>query len=141
MSFILSNAFKSVLLCSFVNVRFDLAVKSLDDLINKPKVEIYQHNIMNFISNDIKSPLIDKLKERITKSSYMKTSIISDDKQITKFQNGKAVLICNSYNCPQYQTVNPHLKLVYSDGDPQIHSFISLRVPKSHSHSFKIYKL
>lgn len=141
MSFVLSNAFRSVLLSSYVNVRFDLAVKSLDDLIDKPKVEIYQNNIIRFISNDTRSPLINKLKERITENSNIKTIIISDDKQITKFQNGKAVFLCNSYNCQTYQLLNPHLKLVYSDGYPQVHLFASLRVKKSHSHSFKIYKL
>ena len=38
MSLVLSNAFKGLLLSSYVNIKSSWAVKSLDDLINKPEV-------------------------------------------------------------------------------------------------------
>lgn len=60
--------------------------------------------------------------------------------QINKFQDGKGVILCNSKTCPNYQLINPHLDLVYSDYN-QFHSFATLKVRKSHPHSLKIYKL
>ena len=52
MSLVLSNAFKGLLLSSCANIRFDLAVKSFQDLIDKPKVEIYQNDIFDDINKE-----------------------------------------------------------------------------------------
>ena len=140
MSLVLSNAFKGLLLSSYANINTDLAVKSLHDLIDKPNVEIYQKKTLDFISKEAESEDIKKLKERISKNSTFIPEVFSDSKEIIKFQNGQAVILCNSYNCRFHQKLNPHLKLIYSD-DHQFHSFTTLKVKKSHSHSLQIYKL
>ena len=138
MSLVLSNAFKGLLLSSNVNIKFDLGVKSFQDLIDKPKVEIF-HNILNTINKETESPILNKLKARISKTGRSGILIFTNEDKI-KFQIGQAVLICNSFDCPLYLMCNPHLKLSYSN-DHHIHQFITLRVRKFHSHSLKIYKL
>ena len=142
MSLIISNALKDVLLSSYVNIKWELAVKTITELIDKPNVEIYHEKIIDFINNT-ESPLIQKLKQRIPLVPSMKTmkdTIISDGKQITKFECGQAVFLCNSYNCPLYQMLNPHLEFIYSN-QHHVRMLIPLKVAKSHSHSSKIYKL
>ena len=142
MSLVLSNIFKDLLLSSYVSINTDLAVKSLHDLIDKPNVQIYQDSMksLDLISKKGISEEIKKLKERMPKNSTIRWDIISDNKEIIKFQTGQSVILCNSYTCPSLQEFSPHLKLIYSD-DHQFHSFATLGVRKSHSHSFKIYKL
>ena len=140
MSLVLSNAFKGLLLSSYVNIKFDLAVKLLQDLIDRPKVEIHHVDILSDINKETELPIINKLKERIFKTKSNDKMIFSDNKDKIKFQNGQAVILCNSFSCPFYLMSNPHLKLSYSN-DHHIHSFITLRVRKSLSHSLKIYKL
>ena len=112
----------------------------LHDLIDKPNAEIYQEKTLSLISEEAESEDIKKLKERIPKNSTIHREIFSDNEEMIKFQTGQAVILCNSYNCPIYQIINPHLKLIYSD-DHQFHSFTTLKVKKSHSHSLKIFKL
>ena len=140
MSLVLSNPFKGLLLSSNVNIRFDLAVKSFQDLIDNPKIKICYYNIFNNINKETELPKMNKLIERISKTKSYDKTIISDNKEIIKFQIGQAIILCNSFICPFYLMLNPHLKLSYSN-DHHIHSFITLRVRKSHSHSLKIYKL
>ena len=55
----LSNAFKGLLLNSYVNIKFDLAVKSFQYLINKPRVEIYDESVFEYIKKE-ETPLISK---------------------------------------------------------------------------------
>ena len=55
----LSNAFKGLLLNSYVNIKFDLAVKSFQYLINKPRVEIYDERVFEYIKKE-ETPLISK---------------------------------------------------------------------------------
>ena len=140
MGLVLSNAFKGLLLSSYVNINTELAVKSLQDLIEKPNVQIYETQVLILIRKEAESEDIKKLKERISKNSTIDSKIFSDNEDIIKFQTGQAVILCNSYNCPFYQKLNPHLKLIYSD-DHQFYSFLTLKVENSHSHSLKIYKL
>ena len=140
MSLVLSNAFKGLLLSSYVNINTELAVKSLHDLIDKPNVHIYPMKTIDFISKEAESEDIKKLKERIPKNSTIHSKIFSDNEEIIKFQTGQAVILCNSYNCLLNQKLNPHLNLINSD-DHQFHSFAALGVIKSHSYSLKIYKL
>ena len=131
MSLVLSNAFKNVLLSGYVNTKTDLAIKSLQDLIEKPNVQIIHDGFLELIKKD-ESTEISKLKERIfqTKATIILNEIT--DNMLTKLQTGQAVILCNSNNCPLYQAFMCNLKLIYSD-DHQFHSFITLMVIKSHS--------
>ena len=54
MSLVLSNAFKGLLLSSYVNIKYDLDVKSFKDLINKPNVEIYHDQNLGLIEKLLK---------------------------------------------------------------------------------------
>ena len=62
MSLVLSNPFKGLLLSSNVNIRFDLAVKSFQDLIDKPKVEIFHSDIFYYINKETELLIINKSK-------------------------------------------------------------------------------
>ena len=136
MSLILSNGFKGLLLSSYVNVKFELAVKSLEDLINKPKVEIYSDGSIELIKNANELPGISELKGRILKdNAYEK---LNDKSEFTKFRTGQAGILCRTLNCQIYQTTQIHL--IFSDGH-LIQIFSALIVRKSLSHSVKIYKL
>ena len=139
MSLVLSNAFKDFLLSSYVNTKFDFKVKSFNDLIDKPKVEIIHsgiHNLINFSESD----QISKLKQRILNSEIFDFSRHITNNKLTKLQNGDAIILCNSYMCSIYQKFFTNLKLTYTQ-DHYFHSFKTLMVKKSHSHSLKIYKL
>ena len=146
MSLVLSLAFRQLLLSSYVNIKFDLAVKSLDDLVTKPNVKINQINIFKYDNNNTDLPLITKLKEKIPKEErhLNKTGfellIFPEENDTQKLQTGQAVILCNTYSCSFYQLMNPHIKLVYSD-DHRLFSFAPLQVRRSHSHALKIYKL
>ena len=140
MSLVLWNAFKGLLLSSHVNIKYDLAVKSLQDLIDKVEMKNSQMTVYKLLDrNTTNSHLVSKLKKRFAEITAFHGTIF-DSKIITKFQNGKAVLLSNTKACPVIQVLNPHLKLIYSN-DHKIHSFATLRVRKSHSHSLQIYKL
>ena len=67
------------------------------------------------------------------------TSITSNE-ELRKVQTGQTVLLCHSLNCPLYIISNPHIQFIYTD-DHHFHSFLTLSVRKSHSHSNQIYKL
>ena len=120
MSLVLSNAFKGLLLSSYVNTKNDLAVKSLQDLIDKPNIEIIHSGILGIIEN-IESAKISELKGRIfkTKATTNSNEIITDNK-LTKIQTGKAIILCNSNDCSIFQTFICNFKLIYS-ADHQFH--------------------
>ena len=44
MNLVLSNAFKGILLNSYVNIKFDLAVKSFEKLIDNPSIKTIYDN-------------------------------------------------------------------------------------------------
>ena len=136
MSLVLSNAFKGLLLSSYVNNQFDLAVKSIQDLIDKPKVEIYHDNIFVFKENITE---LTRLKNRIPEKNTHYQDVFNDN-EINKFLRGQAVIFCISYNCKYFQLNNNHLHLVYTK-QHYYHGFRCLYVKKSHSHSKQIHKL
>ena len=139
MSLVLSNAFKGLLLSSYVNIRFDLAVKSLQDLIDKPSIEIiYDNRSLHSVKE--KPPEITKLLNRKSLNKTETVYVLSKDKEINKFRNGQAVIMCSSFNCRVFEALNPHLQMVYTE-DPKFHSFACLRILKSYSHSKQIRKL
>ena len=113
-----------------------MAVKSFEDLVDKPKVEIYQDNIYDKIEINITE--MSQLKRIFQKIDPKNMFIIHN--QINRFRYGQAVIICASYNCRMIQSFNPHLHLINTE-DQRYHSFQVLQVKKFHSHSNKIFKL
>ena len=136
MSLVLSNAFKGLLLSSYVNIKVDLAVKSIQDLIDKPKVEIYHDNIFS-IKGNMKE--LTQLRNRIPEKDTEYIHVFNGN-EINKFRRGQAVIFCVSFNCKYFQLNNNHLNLVYTE-QHYYHGFRCLYVIKSHSHSKKINKL
>ena len=133
MSLVLSNAFKGLLLSSYANIRFDLAVKSFEDLIDKPKVGIYQDDIYDNIKINITE--IIQPKRNFEKINPRKMFYIEDE--INQFRYGQAIIICVSYNCRILQLFNLHLHLINTEDQ----RYQALAVKKSHSHSKQILKL
>ena len=139
MALVLSNAFKGLLLSSYVNIRSDLAVKSFKDLVNKPLIKVYHDHSFYTLKEQLNStsePIeISLIRNRILQQSnvdlYTKMYI---DKQLG---TGQAVVICNSYTCPSLEIVSG-LQLVYADH--YMHSFMCLKIRKSHSHLKQISK-
>ena len=146
MSLVLSLVFRQLLLSSYVNIKFELAVKSLDDLANKPNIKINQLNIFKCDNDNTDLPLITKLKEKIPKEELhlnktgFELLIFPEENDTQKFRTGQAAILCNTYSCSFYQLMNPHIKFIYSD-DHRLFSFAPLQVRRSHSHALKIYKL
>ena len=139
MSLVLSRAFGGVLLSSYVNVKLDLAVKSFQELIDEPNIEIIHDNhSLHYIKH--KTPELIKLMKRPSLHSNKNILTFIKDKDIAKLRSGQSVILCNSINCPLFITMNPHLKLVYTV-DHLFHSFGCLRIKKSHSHAKRIHKL
>ena len=135
---VLSNVFKGLLLSSYVIVKFDLAVKSFQDLIDKPSIEIIHDNYsLHYIKN--KTPELIKLLKRPCQHPG-KILTFANDKDIVRLRNSQSVILCNSLNCPLYIAANPHIKLVYTV-DHLFHSFGCLKIKKFHSHSKQIHKL
>ena len=144
MSLVLSNAFKGLLLSSYVNIKYDLAVKSFKDLIEKPKVELfYEYNIDNFIRKGT-NEIINKLDKQNRIKRYGKQNPwikkLYESEKIKLFKKGKAVILCPLIVCPSFQISFAHLNLIMST-DQQVHSFLSLKIRKTHSHSKQIRKL
>ena len=144
MGLVLSNAFKGLLLSSYVNIKYDLAVKSFEDLIEKPKVELfYEYNIDNFIRKGT-NEIINKLDEQKRIKRYGKqnpwTKELYGSEKIKLFKKGKAVILCPSVECPTFQISFAHLNLIMST-DQQVYSPLTLRIRKTHSHSNQIRKL
>ena len=141
MSLVLSNAFKGLLLSSYVNTRFDVAVKSMKEIIDKPSVGFIHDGYFQTIDPNEDTFETSQLRKRIPKnSSITSMKTLTNPKQISGLQYGQSVILCHSINCPFFIMINPHLKLVYTD----IHyfnRFESLKVKKSHSHSKQINKL
>ena len=139
MALVLSNAFKGLLLSSYVNIRSELAVKSFKDLVNKPLIKVYHDDSFNILKKELNSTLepieISLIRNRILQQSNVGIhTIIFNDKQL---RTGQAVVICNSYMCPSAQIISGS-QLVYADH--YMHSFICLKILKSHSHSKQISK-
>ena len=61
---VLSNAFKGLILSWYVKIKFDSAIKSFHQLINKPQVEIYSKHVFEFIKIEQETPLIIELKRK-----------------------------------------------------------------------------
>lgn len=143
MSLVLSNAFKGVLLNSYVNIKYDLTIKSLNELINQPKITVFSDDFFKYIKD--KTLEITKLEQRLKNKTPDKITsnaitAITVNEELRKVQTGQAVLLCHSFNCPLYIISNPHIQFIYTD-DHYFHSFLTLSVRKSHSHSNQIYKL
>lgn len=137
MAFTLSNKFKALLLDSYVNIKYDSAIKSMKELIDKPEVEIFYDDFFELIEN--KTPEIIQLNQRlIKKNSYDLIKIFKHD-NVKKFRNGQAVIVCQHSKCPFYKLYNPHIQLV--DSGREFHSFLIVGVNKFHSYSKRIYKL
>ena len=93
MSLVLSNGFKGLLLSSYVNIKFELEVKSFQDLINKPKVEIYCdiYTYNKSFEKAIELPEFSKLKGRVLQRDFY------DQTMIDKLRTGQEVLLCNKH--------------------------------------------
>ena len=141
MTLVLSNGFKGLLLSSYINIKYDLAVKSLNDLISKPSIDVILSHVL---PSERDSKEFKLLRKRIFKNSLYidisKAEVFLNDKDINDFRNGQTVIWCNTFTCPIYQILNPHLNLVYLN-QHQFHSFQNLQIAKSHSHAKQINKL
>lgn len=139
---VLSNAFKGLLLSSYVNVKYELAIKSIENLVNKPSVELF-HDHSNKIINDmnaITTKEISILLERMQKNSAIGINWFDDRNEIAKLRNGQAVILCNSINCQQFIMFNPHIQFVYTK-DHLYHSFIGPMIKKSHPYAKQVNHL
>ena len=85
MSLVLSNAFKGLLLSSYVNIKSDFAVKSLQDLIDKPSVQILHDDSVEFAIKD-SLEISTKLKKRIKKENKLQL-IISNVKALSELKS------------------------------------------------------
>ena len=83
MTFVLSNGFKGLLLSSYVNIKYELAVKSVEDFVNNPSTEIIVSNIGNI---NYETGKLKLLKNKATKGnaliSAVDPKVFSDDKDI-----------------------------------------------------------
>ena len=138
MCLVLSKSFSGLLLSSYVNIKLNLAIKSLQDLIDKPSVEIFYDNLFQMIQDD--SDETAKLRKRIVKENKLSKKSFTDNNNIIKLRDGQAVIMCNSLDCQIIEIRNPHLQLVYTD-DHQFHSFHCYWIRKAHSHSKQISKV
>lgn len=137
MAFTLSNKFKALLLDSYVNIKYDLAIKSMKELIDKPEVKIIYDDFFELIQN--KTPEIIELNQRLIKNNSYNLIKIFKHGNMEKFRNGQAVIVCQPSKCLFYKLYNPHIQLVHSGRE--FHSFLTLGVNKFHSYSKRIYKL
>ena len=142
MTLVLSNAFKGVLLSSYVNIKYELAVKSLKEFIDNPSTEIIMSNVVTYLENE--SNQVKLLRKKASKGRkgfrIVQFKVFSDDNQINRFRNGQTVIWCTTFTCPLFQLFNPHLHLDNLD-EPKEHAFQVLTVSKSHSHAKQINKL
>ena len=139
MSLVLSKAFSGLLLSSYVNIKSDLAVKSMKELIENPKIELFYDSLLSFHVKGSKETA--QLEQRFNRiPSDTDRSYVYEDKDLNKLVGGAAVIVCQSINCPFYVMFNPHIKLVYTD-DHHFYTPSSFRVRKSHPYSSQIYKL
>ena len=137
MSLVLSNAFKGILLNSYINVEYELAVKSLDDLINKRQIGIYRDLIYDSTRTNLSK--ISQLSNRILRNAGH-SNMFYEDKLINQFRFGESVMLCSSQTYQLFRLFNPHLQLVYTE-DRYYHSFKVLSVKKSCKHLKQILKL
>ena len=142
MSLVLSNKFKALLLDSYVTIKYELAIKSMKELIDKPRIELFNDKSFTLINN--KTPELIELERRLTEKNLTKSSKfyikVFNEKETNKLRMGQAVILCNSYRCPYYKAFNSHIELVYTK-EHLFQSFFSLSINKYHSHSRQIYKL
>ena len=139
---VLSNAFKGLLLSSYANVKYDLAIKSIEDLVNKPSVELFHDHIkqvFKFMNASAKKEIV-VLLERIPENSPVNIRWFDDRNEIAKLRSGQAVILCNSRSCQRFIMLNPHIQFVYT-GDHLYHSFSGLMVKKSHPYAKQINHL
>ena len=141
MSMIISKLFSGVLLSSFVNIKIDLVVKSFQDLINKPSIEIFYEEYFKTFLDKQGSIETLLLSMRIKNENLHSLSNPSfQDDYYIKLKNGRAIILCNTYICQFHQLSNPHLHLVFTN-DHYVQSFASVTMRKSHSHLKQITKL
>ena len=142
---VLSNAFKGLLLSSYVNDRSDLAFKSLNQLINnKSSVDIYIDDSIKFLKNsknEIPKIILELQKRALKNGSHDShpSLLYSHSKKLEKLIKGLMVVICNSNVCPLHFLMCQQVKLVIAQ--QYYHSFTGLKIKKSHSHSKQIAKL
>ena len=149
MTLVLSNGFKGVLLSSYINFKYELAIKSYQDLIDKKSVDIIYDNIFK-VSEIKNSTEMILLRNKLFKGSsdtkiiYKKglnpIKTFSNDEDIIKFKNGQKAIICLPSNCDNYKIRNPHLNLVYTF-DHFFFSFRTLVIKPTHSHAKQIRKV
>lgn len=138
MCLVLSKSFSGLLLSSCVNIKLNLAIKSLQDLIDKFSVEIFHDHLFEMRKNY--SNETAKLRKRIVKENKLPMKPFTNNNNITKLRDGQTVIMCNSFNFPRIEIMNPHLQLVYTD-DHQFHSFQCYWIRKARSHSKQISKV
>ena len=142
MSSVLSNAFKGLLLSSYVNIKLDLPIKSLQDLVGKKSVDIiFDRSFDEMIKNqNTRIPEIIQLEKRAKRMQRIAAQLYhptTGQNDMIKMSTGQAVILCNSFNCPFYKLVNPHLRLVNTE-DHYFHNYECLRFSQFHSHSKQI---
>ena len=142
MTLVLSNAFKGVVLSSYVNTKYELAVKSLKEFIENPSTEMIMSTVITYSENQ--SDQVKLLRKKASKGSIKmiiaQPKVFSDDNEIKHFRNGQTVIWCTTFTCPLFQAFNPHLHLDYLE-QPKEHAFQFLSISKSHSHAKQINKL
>ena len=145
MSLVISNAFKGLLLSSYVNIKLESPVKSLQDLVDKKSVDIIFDKSFDEIrtNKDTRIPEIIQLERRakiMQRTAAQLYDPITNQNDIIKMSTGQAVILCNSFNCQFYKLVNPHLRL-FNTEDHYFHNYEYLRFSKFHSHSKQIKRM
>ena len=139
MSLVLSKAFSGLLLSSYANIKYNLAVRSMKELIENPKIELLYDSTLTLFRKGAQETI--QLEHRFNRiPNELDRIYLFKDKDLEKLKRGQAVIVCQSINCPFYFIFNTHIKLVYTD-DHHFHSLTNLRVRMTHSHSSQIYKL
>ena len=146
MTFVLSNGFKGLLLSSYINFKYELAIKSFEELIDKKSVDIVYDNIFKITEIENSTEMILLRNKFFNGSSNTKMiykeransiETIRKEKNIIRFKRGQFAILCLSYNCPKKIISNPHLNLQFTE-DRYFFNYDFLIIRSTHSHANQI---
>ena len=150
-STILTKIFSSVLLNTYLNPKSYLAVNSLQDVIELPRLSIGGSHLIFYINEslpEVYQQLIGRAKDYETKcfEKFLKgeknfNKLFQSEQVLSQVSRGETVLFIDSFSAGIIIRQNPWLRLTIVEGVGYSPHYVSLFVHKEHKFYKKIVEM
>lgn len=138
MSLVLSISFSGDLLSSYVNIKYELAIKTIHDIIYNPSISVIgDESQLRYI---LKLIIPNEYKSLLNRTNVMGINSLTNNKVVKNIMTGQSVIMCHSYLGEKLLILFDILNFKFTQ-DKYNKMHFGYLINKNHSHSQQIFKM